>query len=437
MNRASLPIHLAPIHPLGRAERDNVHVITSSANSSFLGDSPNVVLFLGFIAHNRCPTPLQNRTYVLYCYQPRPPQRRAWSVYSEEEGHSNAHNDVRYPAQEDAMFQRLDELQTGSLYILTGQAGAGKSHLASSARRGGTLWVLDTEGAAQNLAGKPGIHRRIQVMQSLSLRALVEAMDEIRKLGKPGDTVVLDSISKVFQAMRAYAQRRAGAETDRKTGISHDEHASVNRNMQAVYTGLTELKQAGFHVVLIGHLARKYRAQDEGGLHDEGLRVLADEHITYEADAILLVEREGDERTITPIIKPPRPAHLKFNKRYPATLATLYPDLVPDEAKAKGKAKAVASKPEAAVEAEEPEAEQAAPAETNGRAPHAPPRDPAEAEERFFARYGDTVGGANWSAVQQFLRSRAPKPTTVEGWIAAAEAVRDQSRQDTPSAMTA
>ena len=58
--------------------------------------------------------------------------------------------------------------------------------------------------------------------------------------------------------------------------------------------------------------------------------MLADEQIAYEADAILLVEREGDERTITPIIKPPRPAHLKMNKRYAATLATLYPDLVPD-----------------------------------------------------------------------------------------------------------
>ena len=90
------------------------------------------------------------------------------------------------------MFQRLDELQTGSLFILTGQAGAGKSHLAASARRGGTLWVLDTEGAAQNLSSKPGIHRRIQVLQSLSLKALVEAMDEIRKLGKSGDTVILE-----------------------------------------------------------------------------------------------------------------------------------------------------------------------------------------------------------------------------------------------------
>src|SRR5215470_7369284 len=107
--------------------------------------------------------------------------------------------------------------------------------------------------------------------------------------------------------------------------------------MEAGYHGLTELKQAGFHVIIIGHLARKYRAQEEGGLHDEGLRVLADEQIAYEADAILLVEREGDERTITPIIKPPRPVHLKLNKRYPATLATMYPDQVPDEAKARGK----------------------------------------------------------------------------------------------------
>jgi hypothetical protein len=336
------------------------------------------------------------------------------------------------------MFQRLDELQTGSLFILTGQAGAGKSHLATSARRGGTLWVLDTEGAAQNLAGKSGIHRRIQVMQSLSLRALVEAMDEIRNIGKPGDTIVLDSISKVFQAMRAYAQRRAGAETDRKTGIGFDEHASVNRNMQAVYTGLTELKQAGFHVVIIGHLARKYRAQEEG-LHDEGLRVLADEQIAYEADAILLVEREGDERTITPIIKPPRPAHLKLNKRYPAALATMYPDQVPD-GESKGKAKAEKAKVEPAKPAPAAEARHeqsltpAEPAESNGRT--TPPRDPAEAEQRFFARYAETIGGENWPAVQRYLRSRAPKPTTVEGWIAAAEAVRDQSRHSAP-AMTA
>ncbi|HEU5099949.1 MAG TPA: AAA family ATPase [Roseiflexaceae bacterium] len=346
------------------------------------------------------------------------------------------------------MFQRLDELQTGSLYILTGQAGAGKSHLAASARRSGTLWVLDTEGAAQNLASKPGIHRRIQVLQSLSLKALVEAMDEIRKLGKTGDTVILDSISKVFQAMRAYAQRRAGAETDRKTGVAYDEHASINRNMQAVYTGLTELKQAGFHVVVIGHLARKYRAQDNG-LQDEGLRVLADEQIAYEADAILLVEREGDERTITPIIKPPRPAHLKMNKRYAATLGTLYPDMVPDEAKAKSrsadKANGRTNARQAAAEPQEPaeleqEAEDVdfAPAQpAAASAPAAPPRDAAEAEQRFFTRYGEIIGGDNWANVQSYLRSRAPKPTTVEGWIAAAEAVRDRSRGEGSPAMAA
>lgn len=357
------------------------------------------------------------------------------------------------------MFQRIDELQTGSLYILTGQAGAGKSHLATSARRAGTLWVLDTEGAAQNLAGKPGIHRKTQVLQTLSLRALVEAMAEIRRLGKPGDTVVLDSISKVFQAMRAHAQRRAGAETDRKTGIGYDEHASVNRNMQTLYTSLTELKQAGFHVILIGHLARKYKAETEGGLMDEGLRVMADENIAYEADAILLVEREGDDRAITPIIKPPRPAHLKLNKRYVATLATLYPDLVPDEAKVTGRKteKATGRKVEAAApavvadtepvdEAEDmidftetpaqPVVETVEPAVATTATP-TPPRDPAEAERRFFARYGDVIGGDTWSEVQRFLHSRAPKPTTVDGWIAVAEAVRDRARGSTPSAMAA
>jgi hypothetical protein len=326
---------------------------------------------------------------------------------------------------EDEMFQRLDELQTGSMYILTGQAGAGKSHLAASARRGGTLWVLDTEGAAQNLAGKPGVHRRIQVVQTLSLRSLLDGMAEIRRLGRPGDTVVLDSISKVFQAMRAHAQQRAGAETDRKTTIHYDEHASVNRNMQALYTGLTELKQAGFHVILIGHLARKYRAQDSG-LQDEGLRVLADEQIAYEADAILLVEREGDERTITPIIKPPRPAHLKLNKRYPATLATLYPDQTPDEPKAR-KADREPRRAAPTPDAEEPAASPGS----------APPRDAAEAERRFFARYGEVVGGATWAAVQSYLETRSAKPTTVEGWIAAAEAVRDRARQSSGPAIAA
>jgi hypothetical protein len=344
------------------------------------------------------------------------------------------------------MFQRLDELQTGSLYILTGQAGAGKSHLAASARRSGTLWVLDTEGAAQNLSSKPGIHRRIQVLQSLSLKALVEAMDEIRKLGKPGDTVILDSISKVFQAMRGYAQRRAGAETDRKTGVGYDEHASINRNMQAVYTGLTELKQAGFHVVVIGHLARKYRAQ-ESGLQDEGLRVLADDQIAYEADAILLVEREGDERTITPIIKPPRPAHLKMNKRYAATLGTLYPDLVPDAEKTKAASARPVDKPDKAKSRPAEPARQApveqdedigfAPAPAASVAAPQPPRDAAEAEQRFFTRYGEIIGGDSWDNVQSYLRSRAPKPTTIEGWIATAEAVRDRSRNDSSPAMAA
>ncbi len=328
------------------------------------------------------------------------------------------------------MFQRLDELQTGTLYILTGQAGAGKSHLAASARRGGTLWVLDTEGAAQNLQGKPGIHKRIQVVQTISLRALMQAMDEVKQQGKPGDTVLLDSISKIFQAMRGYAQQRAGSETDRKTNINFDEHASVNRNMQTVYTGLTELKQAGFHVVVIGHLGRKY-SSSEGGLQDEGLRVLADDMIAYEADAVLLVEREGDERVITPIVKPPRPAHLKLNKRYPAVLATLYPELAekPSEKREKPSAK---QEPAQRSELSEARAEVVAAAPTEGTVATSgasgPPRDTSEAEQRFYARYSEVVGGKSWQAVQRYLGHLLQRPSSVEEWIAVAEQVRDRSR---------
>jgi len=330
------------------------------------------------------------------------------------------------------MFQRLDELQTGTLYILTGQAGAGKSHLAASARRGGTLWVLDTEGAAQNLQGKPGIHKRIQVVQTISLRALMQAMDEVKQQGKPGDTVLLDSISKIFQAMRGYAQQRAGSETDRKTNINFDEHASVNRNMQTVYTGLTELKQAGFHVVVIGHLGRKYRS-GEGGLQDEGLRVLADDMIAYEADAILLVEREGDERVITPIVKPPRPAHLKLNKRYPAVLSTLYPELAekPSEKREKPSAKPDPAQRGELSEVREVREEAVAPAEGTVAAPGAtsgPPRDASEAEQRFYTRYSEVVGGKSWQAVQRYLGHLLQRPSSVEEWIAVAEQVRDRSR---------
>jgi len=343
------------------------------------------------------------------------------------------------------MFQRLDELQTGSLYILTGQAGAGKSHLAASTRRSGTLWVLDTEGAAQNLQGKPGIHRRIQVVQTLSLRGLIEAMHEIRQVGKPGDAVLLDSISKVFQAMRAYAQQRAGGETDRKTIIDYDEHASVNRNMQTVYTGLTELKQAGFHVIIIGHLARKYRAQEKN-LMDEGIRVLADEQIAYEADAILLVEREGDNRNMMPIIKPPRPAHLKLEQCYPAVIGTLYPELAqPTGSRSRKSSKAAAAQSQADDVAEEAES---AVLETNDTHQHGktatpsrplanPPKDTDEAERRFFARYGDIIGGAEWNDVQRYLGSLQPRPTSVDEWISVAEAVRDRSRDASSSVAAA
>jgi len=60
--------------------------------------------------------------------------------------------------------------------------------------------------------------------------------------------------------------------------------------------------------------------------------------------------------------------------------------------------------------------------------PSGSPLTPNEAERRFFARYGEIVGGQEWDAVNRYLHRRSAKPTTTEGWIAAAEAVRDRSR---------
>jgi adenosyl cobinamide kinase/adenosyl cobinamide phosphate guanylyltransferase len=307
------------------------------------------------------------------------------------------------------MFQRLDQLRTGTLYIVTGQAGAGKSHLAASTRRSGAVWIIDTEGASQNLLNKSGIHHDVRAVQTLSLRQLMDALREVRRAGKPGDTVILDSISKVLQAMRSHAQQRAGAETDRKASLSYDEHASINRNLQAIYTGLTELKHAGFHVVIIGHLAKKYQTNG-GSLSDVGLRVLADDKITYEADAILLVERNGTRRTITPIIKPPRQRHLQINQEYPATLATLYPDeaIEPNDG-------------HSAVSTDQPANITSFP-----DSPHVP-KTAREAERRFFARYGDLINGTTWEAVEAFLGYESPKPSTVEEWIEVAAEVRANS----------
>jgi len=315
------------------------------------------------------------------------------------------------------MFQRLDQLRTGSLFIVTGLAGAGKSHLAASVRRSGTVWVLDTEGAAQNLVGKPGVHADIRAVQTLSLRQLLDAMREIKRTGEAGDTVILDSISKVLQAMRAYAQQRAGAETDRKASLSYDEHASVNRNMQAIYTGLTELKQAGFHVIVIGHLAKKYQTNGSS-LSDVGLRVLADENITYEADAILLVERSNQRRSVTPIIKPPRQQHLQLNQEYPAVIATLYPEqAAPAEADG-ARANGTAHTPEASANGKVTSLA----ADTRSAAP----RSPKDAERRFYARYGELIGGNSWEAVETFLGYQSEPPTTVEEWIEIAAEVRAQ-----------
>ena len=81
----------------------------------------------------------------------------------------------------------------------------------------------------------------------------------------------------------------------------------------------------------------------------------------------------------------------------------------------------------ASATAEQPteSATPAAPPAPTIKPPYQPPASAEEAEQRFFARYAEIVGGESWLDVRAYLNTRSPKPTTIEGWINAAEAVRD------------
>src|SRR6266545_6931492 len=64
--------------------------------------------------------------------------------------------------------------------------------------------------------------------------------------------------------------------------------------------------------------------------------------------------------------------------------------------------------------AEQQAAQQAAARSAQDTAPAPPtydgasaPASPAEAAQRFFARYGQIIGGDTWAAAQRYLRSRA------------------------------
>ena len=75
--------------------------------------------------------------------------------------------------------------------------------------------------------------------------------------------------------------------------------------------------------------------------------------------------------------------------------------------------------------AEQPAEDSGTPAAPPQRT-YQPPRTPAEAEQRFYARYGPIIGGESWLDVRAYLNYDAPRPRTIEGWIEAAEAIRDK-----------
>jgi hypothetical protein len=147
---------------------------------------------------------------------------------------------------------------------------------------------------------------------------------------------------------------------------------------------------------------------------------LADANISYEADAVLLVERNGARRTITPINKPPRPSHLHLNQEYPANISTLYPELAAVEDDAVSTRTPDQTSNVSAFPTEEVRA-------------HTAPKTAKDAERRFFAKYGTIVGGTEWADVEAFLGYESDKPTTVAEWVEIAAEIKARS-SDTETA---
>lgn len=52
------------------------------------------------------------------------------------------------------------------------------------------------------------------------------------------------------------------------------------------------------------------------------------------------------------------------------------------------------------------------------------PTTPAEAEQRFYARYAERIGGSDWTAVQTFLQRKLSKPKTIDDWLNIAKEVK-------------
>ena len=195
-----------------------------------------------------------------------------------------------------------------------------------------------------------------------------------------------------LQVFRHVAQLQSFAEAGRRLGLSP---AAVSKNMAEL--------EAHVGARLIHRTTRRMSLTEEGKTYLEhvarGLDALA------EADQSLGPVKTGPSGTLR-VSAPMTVTLTRLSTRIPHFLSR-YPELALDEAFGD------------------------APAERPNR-----PLNPAEAERRFFARYGDQVGGTNWSAVQRYLGRRDRKPATIEEWIAAAESVREH-QDGRPSAMAA
>lgn len=292
---------------------------------------------------------------------------------------------------------KATKIQSKARIGLVGPAGAGKTYsaLAIAAGLGQRVGVIDTENAsAAKYAGVFDFD--VLTLDTFAPRTYVEAIHAIEEAGY--DVLVIDSLSHAWSG-KGGALEMVDAAAKRTQGNSYAGWRDVTPEHNKMVDALVRCR---CHLIVTMRSKMEYvlEKDDRGKTSPKkvGMAPIQRDGLEYEFDVA------GD-------------MDLAHNWVITKTRCSALDGLV-------------LNKPGAWV------AQQIATWLSEGAAPPPPPEpkpatyaptDTAEAEQRFFTRYADAIGGDNWAAVQHFLPSRAPKPTSIEGWIAAANAVRDKT----------
>jgi hypothetical protein len=198
-------------------------------------------------------------------------------------------------------------------------------------------------------------------------------------------------------------------------GSKNTQQGYAFRGIDAVYNALAP-KLSTHGLCILPRVVAKEASEREsknGG-------VLLYTRLTVEFD--LVSAKDGSKHTICTVGEAMDSADKSSNKAMSAAYkyAAFMAFCIPTE----GDNDADSTTHEVAASFVQPAQKKAAQQAANGNSP----KDADEAQQRFYARYAEVIGGQEWSSVQRYLASRAPRPTSIEGWVAVAEAVRDKQK---------